>query len=376
MLNGKVNLSLSDGAANLTDKLKKASLNLDTLLVNNTSASFSGTVSYEGNEYKIDAQGTVGKGYLVGAGLVGQQFTDNQGNFDVTYFTIEDNSSRLFISPSLKNTKVLKIYLLRKNTHELVMFEESFSKIQGDTNKFNVNYDINEIKDVDSGVEYWFYGFCTQITPMTLTGGSGTDTTIYTEHTSSLGATFDFTVTVKESASVSNVGSGQALQTTRLALTLKTVSSDPQFNSNNAPFVVNNTHIYAACGSGDELIQDNWAGKAYTAFSQSTSVYANLGLGIPGLSWATFNVGWTPTSGQSEQFGSIHNYYPSGGLYVKGADIVMPSQLTQTGHYYDYSVVVHAINGKNLGNRSMGFKWDFGIYERNLLGTDYTKLVS
>ncbi len=383
-LDGKVNLSLSEDGKNLYNDLRNAKLDLNTLFVDNEKASFSGTVSYEGNAYEINASGEVGKGYLSGAGLIGK-LTDSANNFDIAYFTIEDAATgdRIFVAPNLKNKKVIKIYLIRKNTREIIMFEEDYKKIEHNK-KYNVNYNINNVKMAERGADYWFLGLVkpeqnTIVSPSATY--DKTDTATHSETSWMADRWITTSIVVKQSTTVTDVHAGQARSYTKLQPTLKTDSNYLAYVDDWAPYSVENIKMKAACGSGDRILEHSWAGQSHKGFSVSASISAGISFGLPGVQFASVDASISPSFSQTVVLGDWE-YIPastnsSGStVYPKRSDFTYPSghYLRDNNQYYDYSINVAAING-DAGYRYMDFYWTFDIYERDGWGfyTDFVK---
>lgn len=156
---GKVNMNLSTDGTKILDNLQDAYLNLKDLhRTDNNGIELIGEINYSGISSSVHLTGELKKSKLYKNTLVGN-VTDEYDNFDVIHFAVTNNAdkSKLLTSKSLENEEVIKIYLMRKDTREFIMFEIPFEKLNVLT-KSVMAIDNNEIEFRDNVADdhWWF----------------------------------------------------------------------------------------------------------------------------------------------------------------------------------------------------------------------------
>ena len=156
-ISGKVNMSLDYDGSKMLNNLSDTTFNLNSISVSNNELLMDGTVTYNNNSYPIRINSDLFKSTNSDNTIVGDA-VDQTSNFDVAYLSIVKNvdKDKLLVNQSLANSNALQIYLLRKGTRELSMFEipiDNYSLIQ----KAIDNCNTSQLLKIDKkSKEHWW----------------------------------------------------------------------------------------------------------------------------------------------------------------------------------------------------------------------------
>lgn len=153
---GQVNMNLSQDGSKIVDHLQNASLNLDNVSFANNILRLKGIVTYNNSSHSFDIQSSLHKSITSPSTIVGDSI-DVSSNFEVPNFSITTNvdPNKLLISPSLKNTDVIQIYLLREGTRELSMFEIPTSSIPEISANLENIFNTSEVIQDPTKDQWW-----------------------------------------------------------------------------------------------------------------------------------------------------------------------------------------------------------------------------
>jgi len=180
-VDGKVNLDLDYDGLKMMDNLQNATLSIENVsnLNNKNRLTLRGIVKYNNNSYPVSISSDLHKSVSSDNVIIGDS-TDETTDFDVVYLAITNNisNSKIMTDKSLANSNVLQIYLLRKNTRELSMFEIPIDKHTSIKNvSSNYQYDnLSAIDNKNMSKEHWWTTVLKPVVTDTITHTPNTTT--------------------------------------------------------------------------------------------------------------------------------------------------------------------------------------------------------
>lgn len=131
---GKVYKDFKNSEFSLDDSYETSSIEIDRFSINDTNnISLTGNISYGGQSFNLQANGTLYKGMLDTNNAIYGNAVDADNNFEILYMAVKENpdASDLLVDNSLTDGNVLFLYTINKRNNDLVLFEIRLSKIYG-----------------------------------------------------------------------------------------------------------------------------------------------------------------------------------------------------------------------------------------------------
>lgn len=158
---GKVYKDFKNSAGSLADAYQTSSIEISQFSIDDTNkVSLTGNISYEGQSFSLQANGTLYKGMLDTNNAVYGSTVDVNNNFEILYMAIKENPdvSDLLVDNSLTNSSVLFLYTINKQNNDLILFEIDLSKIYDAP----VAYSL-PVKAEDPLIEQWWIKVVTPV---------------------------------------------------------------------------------------------------------------------------------------------------------------------------------------------------------------------
>ncbi len=155
---GKCNLNLPYDGARINENLISARINVNSIDINQDNIlSLKSEVTYNQETYKLDISGQLFKAITFDKMLVGDVI-DNTNNFEVISLAIVKNPKKneLHINEDNSNKELLKLYLLKKDTREFIMFEIVYKDLISLNKNLKIqSYEKSKILE-DVTKEHWW----------------------------------------------------------------------------------------------------------------------------------------------------------------------------------------------------------------------------
>ncbi|QNO14385.1 hypothetical protein HYG86_06170 [Alkalicella caledoniensis] len=155
-IRGVVDLNFSkEGTFVVTEEVY---LDVKNFVINKSLVRFHGEISYDNNTYPIKLKGDLFKANSFDG--FAASFEDLENNFDVIHFSIINSDKideRELIYHDVKSgTKLLRLYLMRKNTREFIILETKIDNIRGNKHlSFDIINEVNDDEAFDN--EFWYH---------------------------------------------------------------------------------------------------------------------------------------------------------------------------------------------------------------------------
>ncbi len=360
---GIKNENLSLDGKNLHLNSEKSFLNIDSFQVTGDNASFSGSIEDR------DAFHIIGKVYQAADhdGYYIVKGTDASQNYDVLQIMFEKlgGETTLFtgnISQKDNHNYVLRIYLMKKNTRQIYLYEY-FCDLDG----------LSGENVIDPAAIMWFKDIVepevvTDL-PSCLSFGDTKEEVVidYMAEKFWMGDCWVkvgykvYVVTVVDGGYRDGGEVDTKLKFERIAESSGAAYRDPGL----AGYRIQNAACEFEVKDGYFMKSLLWSGKANSTISNDVSIYFNIGFGMKG---ASVNL----SAGLQKVSGTYGNYIPlpePGNLYPKTVSSEkFPSNLSTETHYYGAKVQTVCLAECPNYIDEITVKWTFDVYEKNTWG--------
>lgn len=151
---GKAYLDFSETATSITGDYQSASLSINSFGIDlNNNIDLYGKVLYNNQILDININGHLNKGLLHKEESLYGTVIDSTENFDIVSLSLKKyvRDGDLLVNTQLANKEVLSIYIMNKETRDLVLFEIDYNRL----NSSSVDYLLAEELD-DPLIEQWW----------------------------------------------------------------------------------------------------------------------------------------------------------------------------------------------------------------------------
>ncbi|MDF2873164.1 MAG: hypothetical protein K0R05_4739 [Anaerocolumna sp.] len=374
---GKVFKDYEGSSSFLTGAYETSSIQIDQFNIDDLNAvSLTGSISYDGQSFDLQVDGTLYKGMLDTKDAVYGNTVDASGNFEVLYLAIKENpkASDLIVDNSLTNSNILFLYTINKQNNDLILFELNLGKIYDAPIAYSV-----PAKTEDPLIEQWWIKVVTpvigdgemsdsrELESSNKSTAAAVSTTVVTQpktftYVLNTDNTYKYYIKLTaRAATTSHGGVAQVTDTASLTVEDQYVEHNGVYLGDFYHLLVTNPSVRVAVGTVVGLkvhgINSDWIQQANWSMN-TTYTTGGLQFSLKELSWSAGIGDFVLTERKTVQY---NNYlFNTTSSTYKGVEFNYPYAIQQKGQNCNLGILKNN-QGSSNQTRTVQYIWSFNI---------------